>query len=115
MQTGDISGREFENQIKSGVSLIDFHAPWCAPCHLQEPIIRFLAKQFNTKAFVSKMNIEKNRETVSRLRIKGIPTLIIFKNGKEVQRFVGLQSAETLSKALEKILLQKTKIQRPSR
>ncbi len=104
MKTENISAKEFESLIGRGVSLIDFHAPWCAPCHLQEPIVRQLARQFDGKAFVSKMNIVKNRETALELGIKGIPTLIIFKNGKEVQRFVGLQSADTLSEAIEKIL-----------
>jgi len=104
MKTENISGKEFESLIGRGVSLIDFHAPWCAPCHLQEPIVRQLARQFDGKAFVSKMNIVKNRGIALELGIKGIPTLIIFKNGKEVQRFVGLQSADTLSEAIEKIL-----------
>ncbi|MDM8517078.1 thioredoxin family protein [Desulfobacterales bacterium HSG16] len=108
MITENISGKKFETAIGHGVSLIDFHAPWCAPCHLQEPIVRQLAGRFEGKAFVSKMNIDKNRKTAAELKIKCIPTLIIFKNGKEVWRFVGLQSEKTLSETLKKILEEQT-------
>ena len=94
---------ELEAAKKNGLILVDFGAPWCAPCRLQEPIIRQLADQFTGKAVIAEVNIDASREMAANLgRI--IPTLILFINGKEVQRFVGLQSEATLSEALEKLL-----------
>jgi thioredoxin 1 len=95
---------ELEKVIMDGISLMDFSAPWCAPCRLQEPIINRLAAQFEGKALFARMNIDQDRDVVMNLGIQSIPTLIIFKNSKEIQRFVGLQSESALSEALKKIL-----------
>jgi len=99
-----MSSDDFETAIKNGVTLIDFNAPWCAPCRAQEPILAKLATQFEEKAQVSAMNIDNNREIAGKLGIQSIPTLIIFKNGKEIQRFVGLQSENTLADVIENLL-----------
>jgi len=98
------SGEEFENEINDGVTLADFNAPWCAPCHSQEPILEKLAGQFQGKASIVAMNVDENQDVAIKLGIRSIPTLIVFKNSKEVQRFVGLQPEATLSKALEEFL-----------
>ena len=95
---------DFQDTITSGVVLVDFNAPWCAPCRFQEPIIKDIARQFEGQALVSSVNVEENRDTAIRLRIHSIPTLILFKDGLEIQRFIGLQSGKTLSKAIEKVL-----------
>lgn len=91
---------EFESAIEKGISLVDFNAPWCAPCRAQDPIIEQLAIRFEGKVLVAKLNINENREIAMKLGIQSIPALIIFKNGKEIQRLVGLQSEDTLSDAL---------------
>ena len=83
---------------------MDFSAPWCAPCRLQDPIIRRLAAQFEGKASMAAVNIAENGELAMALGIQSIPTLILFRNGKELQRFVGLQSEATLSAALKELL-----------
>ncbi|MEJ2101367.1 MAG: thioredoxin [Desulfobacterales bacterium] len=98
------SEKDFQNAIANGVALVDFNAPWCGPCRFQEPIIKDIAKQFKDKALVSEVNVDKNREIAIRLGIQSIPTLILFKNGQEIQRFIGLQPAETLSDAIDKAL-----------
>lgn len=98
------SAVEFEKAIEDGVSLIDFNAPWCAPCRAQEPIIQRLSEQFEGKALVAEMNIDENQDTAMKLGIRSIPTLAVFKNGEEIQRFVGLQSQDTLFKAIEEML-----------
>ena len=95
---------EFDSPIEHGVALVDFNAPWCAPCRAQEPIIKKLAKQFEGKVIVNEVNVDENRETAIRLGIQSIPTLILFKNGQEIERFIGLQPAEALSQALKKAL-----------
>jgi len=95
---------EFLKRIEKGVSLFDFNAPWCMPCRAQAPIIKQLAERFEGKAFITPLNIDENRETALRLGIHSIPTLIIFKDGREIQRFIGLQSEDTLSQAIGNVL-----------
>jgi thioredoxin 1 len=95
---------ELEKTKQKGVALVDFGAPWCAPCRLQEPIIRRLALQFKGKASFGAVNIDENPDAAINLGIRGVPTLILFRNGKEVLRFVGLQSEGTLSEALKNLL-----------
>jgi thioredoxin 1 len=105
MKTAKITeDSEFFKRIETGVSLFDFNAPWCAPCRVQAPIIRQLADKFEGKASITALNIDENRETALRLDIHSIPTLIIFKDGREIQRFIGLQSEDVLSRALENVL-----------
>jgi thioredoxin 1 len=95
----------FKNAIRcGGVVLVDFNASWCAPCRAQEPIIRQLAIKFEAQARVTSLNIDENRETALKLCIHSIPTLVLFKNGKEIQRFIGLQSEKFLSQAIENVL-----------
>ena len=88
----------------SGPILVDFGAPWCAPCHLQGPIIHQVSVQFKGKASIVEVNIDESRELASHMGIRSIPTLILFSNGREVQRFIGLQSEATLSEALKKVV-----------
>lgn len=95
---------EFKKATENNVTLMDFGAPWCAPCRLQEPIIHRLADRFQGKVLIAASNVDENRALASSLGIQGIPTLIIFKNGREIQRLVGLQSESTLSDVLEKYL-----------
>ena len=105
MEVKEIKSKGYlEKVIATGITLIDFSAPWYAPCRLQEPIIKQLAVQFEGNVLITTMNLEKNRDVALNLGIHSIPTLIIFKNGKEIQRFVGLQSEDTLSEALRKLL-----------
>ena len=95
---------EFEKYIGSGVSLVDFSAPWCAPCRTQKPVIDELAEQFKDKALVLDLNVDENQRLAMGLDIMSIPTLVVFKDGKEVQRFVGIQQSEVLAEAIENAL-----------
>ncbi len=96
---------EFEKVIQAGVSLVDFNAPWCGPCHSQEPIINHMAAQLKDRVTVAAINLDKHQDLAVKLGIQSIPTLIIFKNGKEIQRFVGLQHESILYDALENVLI----------
>lgn len=89
---------------RKGVVLIDFNLTGSTPCNSQLPIIDGLSKQFNRKAAVLVLDIDENKDLAASFRITSIPTLIIIKNGKEVERFVGLQSEQTLSMAVEKAI-----------
>jgi len=93
----------FQKAINNGIILIDFNAPWCAPCRLQEPILEKIAKRFGNRIVVATLNIDKRPDIAKDLDIQSIPTLIVFRNNKEVQRFVGLQPEAALAEALEKL------------
>jgi thioredoxin 1 len=98
------SFKELEEWVKSGVTLVDFESPWCRPCRDQKPIIETLARRFKGEARIIELNIDDHRLFAIQLGITSIPTLIIFKNGRELQRFFGLQPAEVLSKAIAEVL-----------
>jgi thioredoxin 1 len=95
---------KLEEWIKSGVTVVDFECPGCSPCRDQKPILEALAELFRGTARIIDLNIDDNRQIANQLVITSIPTLIIFKNGEEVRRFVGLQRAEVLSKAIAEVL-----------
>ncbi len=81
--------------------LIDFYADWCPPCQILSPIIEELAKKYQGKIKIGKFNVDEGEEIVTKYQILSVPTLIIFKDGKEEKRIVGLIS----KKELEKILM----------
>lgn len=96
--------RRFRQSVARGVTLVDFNAPWCDPCRAQAPIVRALEKRFNGTARVKIVNIEKYREIALQLGIQSIPTIILYKNGREMRRFIGLQTGETLGRALRTLV-----------
>ena len=98
------SKKDFNETIERGVTLVDFNAPWCSPCHIQDPIITQLEEAYGENASIAKINIDENQNLAMSLGIQSIPTIIIFKEGKEFSRFVGLQTAKTLSTALDTAL-----------
>jgi thioredoxin 1 len=84
--------------------LVDFWAPWCAPCKMVGPIVEDLATEYDGRVKVGKVNVDDNQQLASEFGIRGIPTLMILKNGEVKQNFVGLKSKEDLSAALEAVL-----------
>lgn len=81
--------------------LVDFWAPWCGPCKMIAPAIEELANDYSGRAKIGKVNTDDNPQTPSEYRISGIPTIIVFKGGREVQRFVGLTQKNKLAAALD--------------
>jgi len=102
-EVSDASFEEAVLQSKQPV-LVDFWAPWCAPCRLIAPMVEAVAEQYRAGATVVKLNVDDNPSTSGRYGIKGIPTLILFREGKEAERVVGATSKESLSRLLEKHL-----------
>ncbi|MBK6735232.1 MAG: thioredoxin [bacterium] len=80
--------------------LVDFWAPWCGPCKMLGPTIEQLAGEFAGKAKVGKVNVDDNQDLAAQFGIRGIPTVLLFKGGKQVGSFVGLKPKEELAKAL---------------
>lgn len=91
---------ELEEIIETGVTLVDFNAPWCPPCRAQAPVIKALASKFKESAKVITLNVDDNRQFATKRGITSIPTLVLYRDGQEVRRFVGLQKLEVLSKAI---------------
>ena len=87
--------------ISDGVTLVDFWAPWCGPCRTQLPILETLAAKMSGKAKVAKVNVDENTKLAEDYNVQSIPTLIVFKDGSAVQQFVGVQSEDILTNALE--------------
>ena len=94
------SASEFAAAISSGTVLVDFFATWCRPCQMQLPILNEVAEQMAGKASVIKIDTEQFAQIAAQYEVSSIPTLVIFKDGKVVQRFVGLQQKNTLVEAL---------------
>jgi thioredoxin 1 len=84
--------------------MVDFWAAWCAPCRALAPIVDELATTYDGKVKVAKMDVDKNIATPQRYGVRGIPTLLIFKNGKVAEQIVGYVPKETIEKALVKQL-----------
>ncbi len=82
--------------------LVDFWAPWCPPCRMIAPVVEKLAQEMAGRVRVMKMNIDENQETPARFRVESIPTLLVFKGGREVDRMVGAMPAAEIRKRLER-------------
>lgn len=92
----------FEEDIASGVVLVDFWAEWCGPCQVMIPRLEELAVKMGASAKVMKMNVDENPQTPQKFRIMSIPTMIVFKDGKAVEQVVGARSVDDLTALLAK-------------
>ncbi len=95
---------QFQKTLDKGVTLVDFNADWCAPCKAQEPIIKKLVDTYQNRASIIEINIDDHRTLATKYMVQSIPTLILFKDGKEIKRFVGLQSETAIAKSLDAAL-----------
>lgn len=84
--------------------MVDFGAPWCAPCRMAEPVIDELAKEYKGKAVIGKVNIDEEQDLAGKYGVMSIPTVIIFKEGKEVERKVGFPGKEGYEEMIKKLL-----------
>lgn len=91
-----LSEENFEQRIRSGTILVDFYADWCGPCRMLTPVLEEVAKEVAGKAKVVKIDIDKAQRVASNFQVTSIPTLILFLNGKEAGRLVGLRDKETV-------------------
>ena len=98
-----LSSENFKEEVLNSEKpvLVDFYADWCGPCNAMAPVIEELAKELEGKAKVGKVNVDENSDIAVEYNVMSIPTLIIFKNGKEEKRLVGLRDKEELLNLLK--------------
>ncbi len=89
---------------KKGVTVVEFWAIWCGPCKMIDPIITELANEYGKKVTIGKMNVDQEPETTKKFNIRSIPTILIFKDGKVVDKHVGVISKRALKKKIEVLL-----------
>ena len=103
MSVKHFSNDTFQSEVLqgSGPILVDFGAPWCGPCKMLGPVIDGLADELSGKAVVGKVNIDDEPDLAAKYGVVTIPTIILFKDGQEVNRLVGVQSKLTLTQMVE--------------
>lgn len=95
----------FDESIKKyPIIIVDFWANWCAPCIIMAPVIEELAKKYKGKVVFGKLNVDKSRLTATKYAVMSIPTLLVFKNGKLINRITGALPIEALEKRIKKYL-----------
>jgi thioredoxin 1 len=98
-----LTDKNFDYQLKNKTVLVDFWAGWCAPCRMMAPVLNEVSDSLAGSAFVGKVDVEKYQSIAARYQIRNIPTMILFKNGKEVNRLVGMRSKEFLVQEINKV------------
>ena len=98
-----LTDKNFQNQTKNKIVLVDFWAGWCAPCRMMAPILNDVAGELTGNYYVGKVNIEQYQSLAQRFQVRNIPTLVLLKNGVEVNRFVGIKNGEFLLKEMNKV------------
>ena len=96
----NLNDTDFDSAIAEGITLVDFWAPWCGPCRMQVPILEELSESVDNQTKIAKLNVDEAEGVAGRFGVQAIPTLLLFKDGNEVQRFIGVQSKETLIDAI---------------
>lgn len=99
-----LTDADFGDSVKNGVVLVDFWAEWCAPCRRLAPTVDQLATEYEGRVTVAKVNIDENPATPSQFMIRGIPTLLLFKDGEVKETIVGLAAKDDLAQMLDKHL-----------
>ncbi len=98
----EVNDNNFESEVinADGKTLVDFWAPWCGPCKMQGPILEKFVESGEISAKITKLNTDNSPTTAQKLGISAIPTLIIFENGKEIDRLIGVQTEAGLKSKL---------------
>ena len=98
-----LTDANFQQQTKNKVVLVDFWATWCAPCRMMAPVLNDVATELKGNSHVGKVDIQQYQSLANQFKVRNIPTIILLKNGTEVNRFVGIKSKEFLLKEIAKV------------
>ena len=97
-----LTDKNFQQQTKNRLVLVDFWTEWCAPCRMMAPVLNEVAEELNETTRIGKVNIEQYQSLAQQFKVRSIPTLILFKNGKEVDRFIGVKNKDFLLNKIKK-------------
>ncbi|MGW8179280.1 MAG: thioredoxin [bacterium] len=102
----DVNDQDFQTEVLESDQpvLVDFWAAWCAPCRMIAPTVDQVAQDYLGRAKVVKLNVDDNREVSARFNIRGIPTLLVFKDGEVKDQIVGATSKDQISRLIDKQL-----------
>lgn len=102
----EVNDSDFEQQVLQSETpvLVDFWATWCGPCRALAPVVDQVAGEYNGKIKVMKMDVDRNNATPGRYGIRGIPALLLFKDGKVAEQIVGYVPKETIDKTIDRVL-----------
>jgi len=98
-----LTAQNFAHKTKNGVVLVDFWADWCIPCKMMAPILNEVAEATDGTATIYKLNVDEQQQVAAQYGIRSIPTMILFKDGKEVERIVGVKSKEAVIASINKV------------
>lgn len=102
--TVKVTDTSLASEVKKGITLVDFWAPWCGPCKMLGPVLEELEEEFTPNIKIAKLNIDENNEVASQLGIMSIPTMVLYQDGQPIEKIVGYQPKEVLKEYLsEKI------------
>lgn len=98
-----LTDKNFMQQIKNNVVLVDFWASWCAPCRMMAPVLNEVSSELKGNSHIGKVDIQQYQTLANQYKVRSIPTMILFKNGSEIKRFVGIKSKDFLLKEISSV------------
>lgn len=91
-----ITDATWQNEVQKGFTLVDFWAPWCGPCRMLGPVLEEIEEELHNEVKIAKLNIDENQLTASQFGIMSIPTMVLFKDGKPIEKLTGYHPKEIL-------------------